>query len=36
MSTQKTDVDVSEWNGSIHWNKVREGGASFAILRAGF
>ena len=36
MSTQKTGVDVSEWNGSIHWNKVREGGASFAILRAGF
>ena len=36
MSTQKTGVDVSEWNGSIHWNKVRGGGASFAILRAGF
>ena len=36
MSTQKTGVDVSQWNGSIHWNKVREGGASFAILRAGF
>ena len=29
-------IDVSEWQGTIDWKKVKENGIEFAILRAGF
>lgn len=29
-------IDVSEWQGTIDWKKVRASGIDFAILRAGF
>lgn len=29
-------IDVSEWQGSIDWKKVKSSGIDFAILRAGF
>ena len=29
-------IDVSEWNGTIDWEKVKEDGISFAILRVGY
>ena len=29
-------VDVSEWNGTINWERVKEDGISFAILRVGY
>lgn len=29
-------IDVSEWQGTIDWKKVKESGIEFAILRAGF
>ena len=28
-------VDVSEWNGDIDWERVREAGIKFAIIRLG-
>lgn len=29
-------IDVSEWQGSIDWKKVKASGVDYAILRAGF
>lgn len=29
-------IDVSQWNGSINWSKVKEDGVDFAIIRVGF
>lgn len=29
-------VDVSEWNGSIDWNKAKAAGVDYAFIRAGF
>lgn len=29
-------IDVSEWNTDIQWDKVKQDGYSFAIIRAGF
>jgi GH25 family lysozyme M1 (1,4-beta-N-acetylmuramidase) len=29
-------VDVSKYNGDIDWNKVRDAGISFAVIRAGY
>ena len=29
-------IDVSVHNGSIDWNRVKNDGISFAILRAGY
>lgn len=29
-------VDVSKWNGTIDWDKVRESGIRFALVRAGY
>lgn len=33
--TIQKGVDVSEWNGSIDWKKVKASGIDFAIIRAG-
>lgn len=30
-----TGIDVSRWQGNIDWNKVKEDGIQFAILKAG-
>lgn len=29
-------IDVSKWNGKIDWQKVKDSGIDFAIIRAGF
>ena len=29
-------IDVSKWNGEIDWQKVREAGIRFAVIRAGY
>ncbi|MDO4174394.1 MAG: GH25 family lysozyme [Eubacteriales bacterium] len=31
----ETGVDVSKWNGDIDWEKVKDDGISFAIIRVG-
>lgn len=33
---QNKCIDVSEWQGSVDWKKVKADGYGFAILRAGF
>lgn len=32
----KIGIDVSEWQGNIDWDKVKNSGVEFAILRLGF
>ena len=32
----KRGIDVSEWNGSLDWEKIRNDGVAFAIIRAGY
>ena len=32
----KLGIDVSQWQGNIDWNKVKEAGAEFAIIRLGY
>lgn len=34
-STVMKGIDVSEWNGSINWSKVKSSGVTFAFIRAG-
>lgn len=34
--TQKIGIDVSKWNGDIDWDKVKNAGVQFAIVRAGY
>ena len=29
-------IDVSQWQGSIDWNKVKKAGVTFAIIRVGY
>lgn len=29
-------IDVSEWNGDIDWNAVKEAGVEYALIRCGF
>lgn len=29
-------IDVSKWNGTIDWNKVKNSGIDYAIIRAGY
>lgn len=31
-----TGIDVSKWNGEIDWDKVKNAGVEFAIVRAGY
>lgn len=33
---KKVGIDVSKWNGDIDWDKVRNAGVDFAIIRAGY
>ena len=35
-SFTKLGIDVSQWNGDIDWNKVRNSGVDFAIIRCGY
>lgn len=32
----KAGIDVSKWNGDIDWDKVKNAGVEFAIVRAGY
>ncbi|MBR1772255.1 MAG: glycoside hydrolase family 25 protein [Lachnospiraceae bacterium] len=32
----KTGIDVSKWNGVIDWDKAKNAGVQFAIVRAGY
>ena len=32
----KAGIDVSKWNGDIDWDKVRNAGVEFAIIRCGY
>lgn len=32
----RAGIDVSKWNGDIDWDKVRNAGVEFAIVRAGY
>ena len=32
----RAGIDVSKWNGDIDWDKVRNAGVEFAIIRAGY
>lgn len=32
----RVGIDVSKWNGNIDWDKVRNAGVEFAIVRAGY
>lgn len=36
MSGYTTGVDVSQWQGTIDWEKAKAAGVQFAMLRAGF
>ena len=35
-AVSKRGVDVSEWNGTLNWEKIRADGVAFAIIRAGY
>ena len=35
-ANSKVGIDVSKWNGDIDWDKVRNAGIQFAIVRAGY
>lgn len=34
--TSKVGIDVSEWNGTIDWKKVKAAGVDYAIIRVGY
>ena len=34
--TAKAGIDVSKWQGEIEWDRVKNAGVEFAILRAGY
>lgn len=36
MSTYKKGIDVSKWQGTIDWEKVKAAGIEFAMIRAGY
>lgn len=35
-ANSRVGIDVSKWNGEIDWDKVRNAGVEFAIIRAGY
>ncbi len=35
-ANSKVGIDVSKWNGDIDWDKVKNAGVEFAIVRAGY
>lgn len=36
LSPIEKGIDVSKWNGSIDWNKVKSSGIDYVIIRGGF
>ncbi|WP_297137445.1 GH25 family lysozyme, partial [Terrisporobacter sp.] len=36
LNALEKGIDVSKWNGTIDWKKVKESGVSYAIIRAGY
>lgn len=32
----RVGIDISKWNGEIDWDRVRDAGVEFAIIRAGY
>ena len=34
--SSRVGIDVSKWNGDIEWDRVRNAGVEFAIIRAGY
>ena len=36
LNPAQLGIDVSKWNGSIDWNKVKASGVDYAIIRAGY
>lgn len=35
-ANSKVGIDVSKWNGDVDWDKVKNAGIEFAIVRAGY
>ena len=35
-ANSKVGIDVSKWNGEIDWDKVKNAGVEYAIIRAGY
>lgn len=35
-ANSKVGIDVSKWNGDIDWDKVKNAGVEYAIIRAGY
>ena len=35
-ANSKVGIDVSKWNGEIDWDKVKNAGVEFSIIRAGY
>ncbi len=35
-ANSRVGIDVSKWNGEIDWDRVRNAGVEFAIIRAGY
>lgn len=35
-ANSRVGIDVSKWNGEIDWDKVKNAGVEFAIIRAGY
>lgn len=35
-ANSKVGIDVSKWNGDVDWDKVKNAGVEFAIIRAGY
>ena len=36
IETAKLGIDVSRWNEEINWDKVKDAGVNYAIIRAGY
>lgn len=36
VSVKEKGIDVSKWNGTINWSKVKASGVDYAIIRAGY
>lgn len=36
INVEEKGIDVSKWNGTINWSKVKSSGIDYAIIRAGY
>lgn len=36
INVKEKGIDVSKWNGTINWSKVKSSGIDYAIIRAGY